>query len=70
MRLGEKMECYQKEKQIEKLYQKSGSPQLQEYQNELSLKNKENILKDIYSSIYLLEKILYETKPQKAFNGQ
>ncbi len=63
MKLGEKMECYQKEKQIENLYQKSGSPQLPEYQKEFSLK-------DIYSSIYLLEKILYETKPQKAFNGQ
>jgi len=33
--LGEKMECYQKEKRIEKLYQKSESPQLPEWINTL-----------------------------------
>ena len=64
------MEYYQNEKQIEKEYLKSGSPQLPEYKNELSLKDKEDILKDIYSSIYLLEKILYETKPQESFKRQ
>ena len=34
------------------------------YKNELSPEDKENILKDIYSSIDLFEKILYETKPK------
>lgn len=62
MRLREKMETYyQKEKQIVEQSQPEVSIP-QNYINEFSLKDKENIFKDIYSSMYQFNKIFYEAK--------
>lgn len=49
---------YQKERQLENHYQ--SQPEAAKY--ELNLKDKESLFKEIYSSIDLFEKLLYDAK--------
>lgn len=56
-----KMEYYEKENQLKAEYQIEPSiPSA--YENELSLEEKGKILKDIYSSIKLFYRLVYEAK--------
>ena len=57
------MDDYQKERQLKELSQSEASIPLV-YRNELSLKDKENIFKDIYSSIKLFYELIYEAKKE------
>lgn len=54
---------YQKEKQREK-YLKSESPL--NYKTELSQEKKESILRDIYNSIQLFYRLVYEAKKESS----
>jgi uncharacterized protein YqfB (UPF0267 family) len=56
---------YQKEKQLKEQELEQRQPEAPDflaYQNELSLEDKENILRDIYNSIHLFYKLVYEAK--------
>jgi hypothetical protein len=49
---------YQKENRLRDQYQ--GQPEASKY--EISFLDKENIFKEIYSNMYLFEKLIYEAK--------
>jgi hypothetical protein len=67
-----KMEIYYQKNFLKELKSEQRKPEVSiplSYQNEISPEEKELILKDVYSTIYLFEKLLYKTK-QKTFKNK
>jgi hypothetical protein len=71
-RMEIKMETYYQKNSWKEQKSKQPKPEvsiLLSYRNEISPEEKDLILKDVYSTIYLFEKLLYQTR-QKSFRNK